>query len=148
MTFAFGSRSGTAVALVLFIGVFGVLGVTAAIALARRVRGASPGVVGILLFVVPVTLIYVSSLGGFYELELRSDVVVLHYLTAATVAVPTARVSEVVARPAFRGRWRLQVRETDGQAHDSATWSRAAVDRAVAELRTTLRERVRPPGGR
>jgi hypothetical protein len=134
----FGSRSGSFFALALFGTVFGLVGVAAAFGLRQRFREVEPWqaiLVGLALFVLPVGLIYSTSLAGFYEAEVRNGQLSLRYLLPQVVTVfPLAEVSEVSAAPAFRGRWRLHIVTVEGHRYESATWYRGPVTDAAIRL--------------
>ena len=134
----FGSRGGSYFALALFSSLFGLLGW----AIARQLRRGSPElparaahIVGGLLFAGPVVLIYASSLGGFYEAEVRKEALVLYYLYPAKVELPLSEISEVWAEPAFKRRWRMYVAHSSGAQYESATWDRESVQLAAKQLR-------------
>jgi hypothetical protein len=151
-----GSRSGSLFALVLFGTMFAVLGWVTVRELAARSPG--PGgrkgaaAAGLLLFAGPVLLVYVTSLGGFYEATTDGGILRLVYLWPVVHAdVPFAQVRQVEAVPAFRFRWRLRVDTTSGDRFQSATSRRSQVEAAAARLRRTLAEAGRmqsiPAGG-
>jgi hypothetical protein len=136
----FGDRAGSCVALVLFGSLLAILGV----GVWREIRRRAPErrllavVVGALLFSGPMALIYASSLNGFYEAEIRNDLLVLHYLHPARIQLALADVEDVRVAPAFRGRWRLHVVRTGGAEYESATWHRDRVHAAAERLRQSV----------
>jgi hypothetical protein len=132
LTFFFGSRSGSYTALAFFAAIFALVGGVAARELRRRGSSRRPAVlVGALLFVGPLLLIHLTSTGGFYEADVRDRSLTLRYLIwRGEVEVPLTRILRIEARPAFRGRWRLHLRTTDGAEYDSATATRAVVESA------------------
>ena len=130
-----GSRSGALFAVSFFGLMLVVLGAAVALALAKRGVGRVPaGLAGLMLFVGPGWLVYASSLGGFYEIEARGAHLVLHYLLTPAVELRTARVAGVEARPAFRGRWRLHITDSNGARYESATADRETVKAAEEAL--------------
>jgi len=137
VTFVFGSRSGSYVALALFGTMFALLGGTAAWEI--RHRGGSwrtALVVGGALFLGPVALIHVSSTGGFYEAELGSASVAVRYLLwPGATEVPLGSLERIEALPAFKSRWRLHLVTRDGSEYESATSARSVVETAASRLR-------------
>ena len=133
----FGSRAGSYSALLLFGSIFAVLGFGVWREIRRRAphrrRGAF--VLGALLFAGPTTLVYVTSLNGFYQAEVRDGVLVLRHLHPITTEIPLAGIADVRALPAFRGRWRLSITDVRGIEYVSATWHRDAVQAGAARLR-------------
>jgi hypothetical protein len=145
MTWEFGSRSGSWLALCLFAALFGVLGW--GVSRELRQRAGATGVargVGLLLFLGPVVLVYASSLSGFYEAEVDGTMLRLRYLLPCHTEIPLVEVSAVEPIPWYRGRWRLQVVARSGQRHESATWHRTAVFASAARLQQLVAE----PAGR
>ena len=140
--FEFGSRSGSYFALALFGTIFAVLGW----GIAREIRRHFPrrprwraAIAGVLLFACPVSLIYATSLNGFYEAEVREDQLLLRYLLLGQVdTMPLADISKVEEAYAFKGRWRLHISRSNGERYESATWGHAAVSKALAELRARV----------
>jgi hypothetical protein len=137
----FGSRAGSWMALAFFAAVFGGAGYAVARALSRaradvgarwaRAAGAS-------VFAGPVVLVYVTSVAGFYDLELRQDVLRLRGLIRSTSEVPLGNVAAVRPVPFHRGTWRLEIHETSGRRHQSATSTRIDVTAAAARLQAAL----------
>lgn len=143
MMLEFGSRTGSWFALCLFVAVFGTLGLGVNREIQRRSRTISTWVargLGFLLFLAPVSLIYVSSIGGFYEAQVDRHLLRLRYLLGSTSEVPLAQISDVRAVPWYRGRWRLQVLESSGRRYESATWDRESVATSTAQLRNAVQE--------
>jgi hypothetical protein len=140
----FGSRSGSWFALSLFTMIFAILGWGVAREVRRRSYGAARiagRVLGLALFLGPVLLVYVSSLGGFYEAEVDGPTLRLHYLFPGDVSeIPLSDVS-ARARPWARGRWRLVVTTEAGVEYESATWHRASIEESLARLNTVLPRR-------
>jgi hypothetical protein len=143
MMLEFGSRTGSWFALGLFGAVFGALG----LGVNRETQRRSPSIsawvargLGLLLFLGPVSLIYVTSLGGFYEAQVDRQLLRLRYLAGSTLEVPLAQISEVRAVPWYRGRWRLQVLESSGRRYESATWDRESVATSTARLKNAVQE--------
>ena len=139
----FGSRAGSWFALGLFAAVFGILGLV----LNRQVQRRSPALsrwvarwFGLVLFLGPLSLIYATSLGGFYEAEVAGRLLRLHYLFGTTSEVPFDRILEIKAAPWYRGRWRLQVLDSSGSRYESATWNRESVAHSTAVLRRALKK--------
>ena len=136
----FGSRSGSWFALGLFTLMFGVLG----LALAREIRLRSFGrrtalgrILGLGLFISPVSLVYVSMISGFYEAEIAGSTIRLRYLYPGVVSeVPVAASSARIA-PAYRNRVRLIITAPDA-SYESTPWPRALVIESLGRLRRAL----------
>lgn len=145
MLLEFGSRSGSLFALILFGAVFAALGW----AVGRQMRHPGLAVLtGLLVFGFPVALIYVSSLGGFYEARAREEEVGLHFLLSPFIkTLPREDIREVRAVHAFRLRWRLEIITRDGRRHKSATWNRIEVKEAAERLHQWLSEEPGPSRG-
>jgi hypothetical protein len=134
-----GSRSGSLAALLFFAVIFGGL----AAIIARRLRRARPGrlpggmmpaIAGWTIFLLPVTLIYVTSLDGFYDAHLTPDGVRLRYFVPMITAdVGWQDVRQVEAVPQYRGTWRLRI-VTGGGTFESAVARRDVVEHARASL--------------
>jgi hypothetical protein len=137
----FGSRSGAWFALLVFGGIFGVLGAVVARAIRQRAPAVAPSIrcgLGLAFFLGPLALIWATSLNGFYELEMRGSTLTVHYLIGPSREIHLAHVNYVRARPWYRGRWRLVVEE-GGREIESATSNRTAVDDAVDRIRASKR---------
>lgn len=136
----FGSRLGSWLALAFFILIFLMLAVACWREMRRRAprqRQAARAVAGV-IFIVPVALIYASSLNGFYEAEIRSDRLILRYLFPTEYEVPLGDVATVRASPAFKRRWRLYLVTANGVRYESATADRDVVSAAVERLRQSV----------
>jgi hypothetical protein len=136
----FGNRPASWVALAVFSAIFCMLANAAWRKIRKRVpeRRRTATVVGNLIFIVPVTLIYASSLNGFYEAEVRDDRLMLRYLFPAESEIPIADIEMVRAAPAFKGRWRLHLVVVNGVRYESATADRDVVNEAAERLRRTV----------
>ena len=132
----FGSRSGSWFALGVFTLMFGVLG----FAVAREVRLRSHGMrtglgrlLGLTLFVLPVSLIYLSMISGFYEAEIDKGTIRLRYFIPGVVTeVPAASASARIV-PAYRDRVRLVIATADA-SYESTPWPRRLVAEALARF--------------
>jgi hypothetical protein len=139
----FGSRSGSWFALGVFTLMFGVLG----FAVAREVRLRTHGtraalgrLLGLSLFVIPVSLIYVSMVGGFYEAEIAGNTIRLRYFVPNVVTELPAAIVSARLVPAYRDRVRLVIAVPNG-SYESTPWPRALVVDSLTRLR---RERLIP----
>lgn len=129
----FGSRSGSLFALVLFGGVFALLGWAVGRGFRRPLHAL---IAGLPVFLLPVALVYVSSLSGFYEARLRDGNVTLSFLLRpGATSIPIEEISEIRGVPALKFRWRLEILTTDGRRFESATWYRLAVQESAEALR-------------
>jgi hypothetical protein len=147
VTLVFGSRAGSWFALCLFAALFGSLAFAVSRELHRRPRPVRPVAttcVGVLLFLVPVLLIYATSLGGFYEADVDDRVLRLHYLLGATSEVPLSEVKAVRTVPSYRGRWRLEITSASAKRYKSATWHQRPVAESARLLRSALTPWPRP----
>ena len=146
--FEFGSRSGSWFALGLFGAMFGTLGWGAAREIRLRSKHDSgvARVLGLALLVAPVSMVYASSLSGFYEAQVDGQRLRLRYLLPG-VATEIALADVMIARPipAIRGRQRLQIVDRTGHEYESATWHRDVVVKSAARLKELL---PRPPSRR
>jgi hypothetical protein len=136
--FEFGSRSGSYFALALFGMIFIALGAVTAVSIRQRYPGVSiwrSVLPGATLAIGPIALIYISSLGGFYEAEVRGNDIRLQYLLMSVETLPAAQIRSVDAEPAFKTRWRLHLRLSTGEEYESATWGRADVISASEQIR-------------
>ena len=135
-----GSRSGATVALFFFAALFLVLGW--AVSKALRRHGISPmmaGVAGFVLFILPMSMIYSSSLSGFYDIERPwSWVTLKHLVPMVTEALPRSAVLRVEARPAFRGQWRVHVTTVAEVERYSALARRDSAIRAARVMKDHL----------
>jgi hypothetical protein len=135
-----GSRSGAMLALCFFALVFG--GLTWVLARRMRMRGLSSQVtrwVSISAFAVPMMLIYVSSMRGFYEAEARGSGVSLTGLfPTIRTYVDRASVARVDATPWQRGTWRVHIVLATGEDRVSAQTSKEVATAAADALRVQL----------
>ena len=144
----FGSRSGSWFALGLFGAMFGALGWAVAREIRLRSRSDSgfARVLGLALLVGPVTLVYASSLSGFYEAQVDGSILRLHYLFPHVVTeIAVADVVTARPIPAMKGRQRLQIVDRSGRQYESATWYRDSIARSAARLKELLPQ---APSGR
>jgi len=82
---------------------------------------------------------YASSLAGFYDLQVRGDQVVLHYLFPDRYVTQLAvNVLKVDKEPAFKSKWRLVVHDVDGAVYQSALSSQQDVQRALTALQPVI----------
>ena len=135
-----GSRSVAMLALCFFALVFG--GIAWALARALRARGRSSQSsrwVCVALFVLPLALIYVTSMRGFYEAEARaSGVALTGLLPTARTYVDGGSVARVDATPWRRGTWRVHIVLSTGEDRVSAQTSKDVATAAADALRAQL----------
>ena len=135
-----GNRPGAYFALALFCAVFAL----SAIGVWREIRRSYPRqsrmalILGCLVFASPTTLLYASSLSGFYEAEVRNGRLVLHYLHPLTTEVELEHIAGIRTAPAFKGQWVLYVTGTRDVEYVSATSRRDALSAAAERLRLLL----------
>jgi hypothetical protein len=146
----FGSRIGSYLALVLFCLVFVILSIAIARIVARnaRLHGGATWLFGSLVFGALTATLYYSSLSGFYEAEIRSDRLVLSYLSQTTVEIDLNQIASVRTAPAFKGTWRLYVANAQGGEYLSATARREVVETAALKLRLLFHRRRSHPNRR
>lgn len=103
-------------------------------------NGRRSGVVfGILMSLVTVLVFYASSLTGFYDLQVRGDHIVLHYLFPERYVTHQAmNVLKVDKEPAFKSNWRLVVHDIDGGVYQSALSTQQDVQRALSALKPVM----------
>ena len=140
MVLEFGSRSGSWFSLVFFALVFAVVGWALSRALVRRARDQQKTLarlLGLAIFLGPVTSVYVSMLSGFYRAEVKGSTVSLHYLLPrVTTEIPIAQAAARIA-PAYKNRARLII-SAGGREFESAPWPRDSVKDSLARLNTAL----------
>lgn len=138
-----GNRPGAYFALALFCAVFAFL----AIAVWREIRRSYPRqgrmalILGCLVFFSPTTMLYASSLSGFYEAEVRDGRLVLHYLHPLTREIDLPQIVGIRTAPAFKGQWVLYVSDRGDMEYVSATSRRDALLAATEQLRLLLGRR-------
>lgn len=140
-TLSFGSRSGSWAALTLFGAIFAILGALITREMARRAPEAGARVrrvIGWAFFIAPVSLIWWTSLAGFYEAQVRDGNLQLRGLTGLATTLPASSITSIRARPWYRGRWRLVITAA-GTDYESASWHRTEVQSAGAKLNEALR---------
>jgi hypothetical protein len=93
---------------------------------------------GCLAFFGPTTLLYASSLSGFYEAEVRDGRLVLHYLHPLTAEIELAHIAGIRTAPAFKGQWVLYVTDRRDMEYVSATSRRDVLFAATERLRLLL----------
>ena len=132
----FGSRSGSWFALGVFTLMFGVLGFAVARDVRLRSHGTRTGLgrlLGLSLFILPVSAIYVSMISGFYEAEIDGPIIRLRYFVPAVVAeLPAAQASARIV-PAYRDRVRFVIATPDA-SYESTPWPRQRVAEALARF--------------
>jgi len=94
-----------------------------------------------LLFGGLLAVLYLSSLSGFYTLEVTRDRLVTRLLIPGlSTTIPSAAVTSVTAQPSFRGRWFLVIRTAD-QRFYSANASRQEATAAAEQVQQRLSQR-------
>ena len=140
--FTFGSLSGSWLTLGFFAAMFAGLGWVIARAIRQRTgERAAARVCGGLVFLVPVTLLWMTTVNGFYSVETMPDRLRLTYLSGLTTELVFSDVALVNEQPWYKGRWRLVIIDGAGRRYESATSDRTVVDRAVHGLNAALGRR-------
>lgn len=89
--------------------------------------------------------LYVPSLAGFYDLQVRGDQVMLHYLFPERYVTQLAvNVLKVDKEPAFSSKWRLVVQDVDGAVYQSALTSQQEVQQALRALEPVIEPEAAP----
>ena len=103
-------------------------------------NGRRSGVVfGTLMSLVTLLVFYASSLTGFYDLQVRGDHIVLHYLFPERyVTYQAMNVLKVDKEPAFKSNWRLVVHDIDGGVYQSALSTQQDVQQALTALKPVM----------
>ncbi|HET9216816.1 MAG TPA: hypothetical protein VFR18_07550 [Terriglobia bacterium] len=136
--FGFGNRSESLFALALFGIILSILALCVSAALqhpvigaGRRASRAASGFV----FAGTMALLYISSLSGFYEAQLKNNVLSLRYFVPLSrAAISWDQVISIQAVPAYKGLWRVRIATKGGNIYESATWSRSAIQEAAHEM--------------
>lgn len=105
----------------------------------RTGRPAAARLCALLIFAVPMFMVWITTVNGFYELEQSAGNLRLRYLTGLTKDLPLDAISVLNERPWYKGRWRLEIIDRDGRRYESATSDRGVVDRAVHRLQRRQR---------
>jgi len=96
-------------------------------------------VLGCLMAMGIFSALYVTSLSGFSQLELRNDHFTIQYmLPERTVVLPFIEVMHVQEEPAFKGRWRLVLTTATSGTYESALASQSDVHKAGEFLRQQM----------
>ena len=136
--FGFGNRNESLFALALFGIILGILALGVSAVLRHPVIGAgrrASRAASVLVFGGTMALLYISSLSGFYEAQLKNNVLSLRYFVPLSrAAISWDHVISVQAVPAYKGLWRIRIRTKGGDVYESATWSRSAVQQAAHEM--------------
>lgn len=140
LIFYLGSRAGTAVALAVFGSACGAIGYVVSRLWQQAGRSARTAwTAGGAVFATLLAVIYISSLGGFYEvrgsathLELRS---LVPWWSSRMAWIDLERVDVAIA---FRNRWRLALVERSGARMLSATSNRQNAEAAARAIRQRL----------
>ena len=108
--------------------------------------GRSAGIAcGVMAALVVFVGLYVPSLAGFYDLQVRGDQVMLHYLFPERYVTQLAvNVLKVDKEPAFPSKWRLVVQDVDGAVYQSALTSQQEVQQALTALQPVIEPDVAP----
>jgi hypothetical protein len=96
-------------------------------------------VLGTLLALAIFSALYVTSLSGFSQLDLRDGQLIVRYiLPERTIVLPFIEVMNVQEEPAFKSQWRLVLTTDTSGSYESALASRADVHRAGEFLRQQM----------
>jgi len=108
--------------------------------------GRSAGIAcGVMAALVVFVGLYVPSLAGFYDLQVRGDQVMLHYLFPARYVTQLAvNVLKVDKEPAFPSKWRLVVQDVDGAVYQSALTGQQEVQQALSALQPVIEPDAAP----
>lgn len=96
-------------------------------------------VLGCLMAIGIFSVLYVTSLSGFSQLEFRNGQLTIQYmLPERTVELPFIDVMTVQEEPAFKSQWRLVLTTETSGAYESVLASRSDVHKAGEYLRQKL----------
>jgi hypothetical protein len=96
-------------------------------------------VLGCLMAIGIFSALYVTSLSGYSQLELRNGHLTIHYmLPESTVVLPFIEVMHVQEEPAFKGQWRLVLTTETSRTYESVLASPSDVHRAGEFLRQLM----------
>ena len=137
--FAFGSRSGSWIALLLIAASFGAIAAVAIRALGqskdrkRRQRQQTWAAIGV---AVPLVLVYVAAFRGFHEIVVTGAgrLSLRYLLPIENVELFETEVTAGRPEPWYRGQWRLAITTVSGRTYESAPSGREAVQAAAARL--------------
>lgn len=152
-SFAFGDPFGATVAFVYFAVLALVIGGVVFHLTGRMLRGLSPGGQGVLqqslisgtistgMAGVVMGAFYVSSLSGFYEIEVQNNHLTLQYILPNRMTeIPLNHIAEVSRIPTFKGQWRCVIATSSGRVYYSVHAGSVAVQEAVRVLRRYVAE--------
>ena len=165
MSWSFGDPTGWTIACALFVLLSGTIG-GGVYALSYRLlmmgsldqeEKASPRlsvVLGMLVALAIFSALYVTSLSGFSQLDLRDGRLTIHYiLPKRTVVLPFSEILNVHEESAYKGRWRLALTAETGRTYESALAFQDEVHRAGTFIKKQMAQpdppqRVSPPQNR
>jgi hypothetical protein len=121
---------------------FSLLGSVVGREVQRRMRATGIAwILGMLLFALPLTALYSTSLGGFYKAEADGTTLRLRYLLPVIRSeIPLGEVIAIEPTPWYRGRWRLQIVARSGERYESATWHQDVISASALQLQQLLGE--------
>jgi hypothetical protein len=149
-SWAFGDPTGWTIACALFLlwagvvglGVYGISYRLLAMGSLDQEQTASRQtsvVLGILLALAIFFALYVTSLSGFSQLDLRDGQLTFRYiLPERTMVLPFSEVISVQEEPAYKGQWRLVLTTETSGTYESALATRTDVRRAGEFLRERM----------
>lgn len=106
---------------------------------------SSAAVFGAITSLVTLVVLYASSLTGFYDLQVRGDHIVLHYLFPERyVTYQAMNILKVDKEPAFKSKWRLVVHDIDGGVYQSALSTQQDVQQALIALKPVMEPESAP----
>ena len=96
-------------------------------------------ILGCLMAIGIFSALYVTSLSGYSQLELRNGQLTIHYmLPERTVVLPFIEVMHVQEEPAFKGQWRLVLTTETSGTYESVLASQSDVHKAGEFLRQLM----------
>src|SRR4026208_2248505 len=98
-----------------------------------RKSGALP--LAIRMWIVIFSAIYFSALAGFHTVTVGNDDIRLEYaIPRVSVSMRYAEIGDVVRRPAYKSRWRLEIYTPTGNKFESAPGSYREIKAAAEDL--------------
>ena len=88
--------------------------------------------------------IYLSSLDGFYRMEIGQQVRLDYILPRRTIFLNRGEIAEVRRVPSYKGRWRLVLYTPSGAQFTSAQADYASTRKAFAYMETQLNRELKP----
>ena len=110
----------------------------------RTIRKALAIPMAIVIWIVIFSSIYFSSLAGFHTVTVGNDDIRLEYvIPPLSVSMRYAEIGDVMRRPAYKSRWRLEIYTPTGNKFESAPGSYREIKAAAEDLELRRKRAVR-----